>query len=139
NAILPTLRTSRLGAARRAPQGDGMKYRGCPTLRDVGDRGLARAGLLARLRRVERGVLLAAQRLARELDQVVRREAHAEHRLDLPFAEGGARRLPELRAIVRPPADLDGDVPGERRAEPQAGQINLATHMQAGAVGCADT
>src|ERR1043166_3738060 len=57
--------------------------------------GLSRCGLLARARRVERGVLLAAQRLARELDQVVRGEAHAEHRLDLALLERGLRRLPE--------------------------------------------
>src|SRR5438270_6945625 len=92
-------------------------------LRDVRHRGFTRVGLLAGLGRVERGVLLAAQRLARELDQVVRGEAHAEHRLDLPFLERELRRLPECAAIVRLPAALGCYVPAQRRAERQPGQV----------------
>src|SRR5262249_19356417 len=84
------------------PRSMAVSWRGL-RLRDVRHGGLVRVRLLARLRRIERGVLLAAQRLARELDQMVRGEAHAEHRLDLPLPQGGARRLPELGAIVRLP------------------------------------
>src|SRR5262245_9369235 len=102
--------------------------------------GFASARLLAPLGGVDRGVLLATQRFARELDQVVRGESHAEHRLDLPLLERELRRLPELGAIVRLPADLAGDVPGERGAELQARQVEPAAcrRMQPVGIGRVD-
>src|ERR1700737_3550292 len=59
-------------------------------------RGIARAGL----GRIIRRVLLAAQRLARELDEMVRDEAHAQHGIDLSAAKRVARRSPERLAVI---------------------------------------
>ena len=64
--------------------------------------GKARAAAASALRRaaprVERGVLFAAQGLARELDQMVRHEAHAEHGIDLAAPQrAAARRRPDGR------------------------------------------
>ena len=64
---------------------------------------LLRAALV---RRVERRVLLAAQRLAGEPDQVVGDEAHAHHGVDLAVLEGVLGRAPEMPAVVRLDADL---------------------------------
>src|ERR1700704_6208507 len=52
----------------------------------VGVHGAAFRGTIAHLSRVIRRVLFAAQRLARELDEMVRDEAHPEHRVDLAVA-----------------------------------------------------
>src|SRR6185437_5683454 len=78
---------------------------------------LLRLALLARLGRIERRVLLAAQGLARELDQVVRRKSHAEHGVDLAALERRPGGAPEFAAIIGAPADARRDVPGERGAE----------------------
>jgi hypothetical protein len=53
------------------------------------------------VRRIERCILLAAQRFPRELDQVIGDESHAHRGMDLAVSQGMARRAPEMPAIVR--------------------------------------
>src|SRR4051812_3120629 len=56
---------------------------------------------LAHLGGIVRRVLLAAQRLTGELDEMVGDEAHAEHGVDLAAAERVPRGAPERFAVVR--------------------------------------
>ena len=67
---------------------------------------------------VERGVLLAANRLLREPDQMVRDQADAEDALDLAASETVPYRSPELPTILGKYADPDGEIDGDRRAAP---------------------
>src|SRR5262245_37601042 len=72
----------------------------------VGAHGATFSGTIAHLGRVVGCILLAAQRLARELDEMVRDEAHAEHRVDLSAAHCVARRPPERFAVVGENSDM---------------------------------
>jgi hypothetical protein len=55
---------------------------------------------LTRLRGIERGILLAAQCFARELDQMMADEAHRQRRVDLAAPRCLERSTPERAAIV---------------------------------------
>src|SRR5205085_7489142 len=61
-------------------------------------------GLVARAHRIEGRILFAADRLAGELDEMVRHITHAERGVDLAALQRPARRRPEGAPIVRPPA-----------------------------------
>ena len=74
--------------------------------------------VIAHLGRVVRRVLLAAQRLARELDQVMRDEAHAEHGVDLAAAHRVTRRAPERLAVVRQDSDVQHDPERQHQRAP---------------------
>src|ERR1019366_2083337 len=76
--------------------------------------------------RVERGILFATDCLARELDEVMRDEAHAQSRVDLPTAQRVAKRAPERASVVRQQSDMEHDVEGKRRRATQVDPGQLA-------------
>src|SRR5262249_33464083 len=74
----------------------------------------------ARLVRVIGCILLAAQRLARELDEVIGDEAHAKHGIDLTAAKGMTRGAPERSAVIRENADMQENAKGKHQ---RAGKV----------------
>src|SRR5262249_48848 len=86
-------------------------------LRRLAQRRRERGHILLLPRRVERGVLLTAQRLARELDQVVADERDRERHVDLATRQRVARRAPERPPSVRLEADKVENSEREDRTE----------------------
>ena len=82
-------------------------------------------GLPFAQRRIERCVLFAAQRLAREFDQVMGDEAHAEHRIEVTAPKGLGGRPPEMASIIRFDSDVEGQLEGEDRSEFQIRKCGL--------------
>src|SRR5262249_38408553 len=80
----------------------------------------------ARLGRVVRRVLLAPQRLARELNEMMGDEPHAENGVDLPATQRVARRLPEWPAVIRQDSDVQHDAEGEHQPAREVAPVELA-------------
>ena len=70
--------------------------------------------------------MIAAQRLARELDQMIGHEAHGQHRIDPAAAQGVSRGAPECTPIVGLQSNLDQHIIAEHGAAPQVRPGELA-------------
>ena len=102
--IPPLVMASRFRAA-RSPSGS----------RRVGGQCRWRGATQLRLGRVIGCILFAAQRLARELDEVMGDEAHPKHGIDLAAAQGMARGAPERFAVVGDNADMQENAKGKHQ------------------------
>src|SRR5262249_2538624 len=84
----------------------------------------------AALGRVVRRILLAAQRLAGELNEVMGDEPHAENGVDLPAPQRVARRPPERLAIIRENSDVTEDAEGEHQCARKVTALYLAVRRR---------
>jgi hypothetical protein len=78
-------------------------------------------GTFTGTRRIKRRVLVAAQCLARELDQVVRDEADSKQRLYLSALDGLPRHSPEWAAIIGQDADSKQQIYEQSCTTPEVG------------------
>src|SRR6266436_6693287 len=84
----------------------------------------------ARLGRVVRRILLAAQRLAGELNEVMGDEPHAENGVNLSAPQRVTRRPPERLAIIRENSDVQQDAEGEHQCTRQVPPVELAARRR---------
>src|SRR5215216_347828 len=83
---------------------------------------------------LQRRVLLAAQGLARELDEVMGNEPHAEHGIDLAAPQRPARRAPERTPVIRKQAHTQHHVGGKDGTLAQVGDIEPSARRRSEAV-----